>query len=612
MKGLRKAAVSIGVLFGAALPLLAGDGQWTSEGPPTAQVYSLGLGAPGTFFAATSNGMLRSTEPGVWTPILSGGWTANVVAVDPSDPATLYVEASSLSTGNPTLFKSTDSGDHFQDLFGFPVFNFRAIAIDPTDSSTLYIGGDDGRSGVVHKSIYGGTGWTTQNTTLLATTISSLVIDPHRNDYVYAGSDLMLASSYYYSTPPPLGATDAMIATQNGGTNWTGLLQGGPSADVPGISAVAVDPQSGTIYAGASSFVGAVLRSSDSGTTWASSSVGLGLQVEGINALVVDPTSPTTIYAGTTAAGVFRSVDGGSSWTPMSDGLDADATYPDHSGLWVHSLVFNPVDGVLRAGTDNGVFAIHPNAASAPCTSSAEYLCLLGGRYRVSVMAQDPTTYVVERGVVVQNVDRFGSFSLPAFTGDPGFPEVVVKMIAAPAGLGAWVFFGGLTNLPYVLSVTDTTTGRIQTYANDSQNRLCGGADTAAFSSAQAPAARSLARAQTRASAEDGALSLLGNRFSVTLSASSASQGRTEPGVPVPVTDRYGYFSLPGFTGDPTFPEVVVKMVDFTAVTGQFLFFQTGLTNLAYTLTVTDSVTGAVKTYNGGGDYCGGVNAFSD
>jgi len=57
-----------------------------------------------------------------------------------------------------------------------------------------------------------------------------------------------------------------------------------------------------------------------------------------------------------------------------------------------------------------------------------------------------------------------------------------------------------------------------------------------------------------------------------------------------------------------------VKMVDFSAVNGNFWFFYTGLTNLAYTLTVTDSVTGAIRTYASARPYCGGadIRAFTD
>jgi hypothetical protein len=72
-------------------------------------------------------------------------------------------------------------------------------------------------------------------------------------------------------------------------------------------------------------------------------------------------------------------------------------------------------------------------------------------------------------------------------------------------------------------------------------------------------------------------------------------------GAAIPRGDKFGYFSLPDFTGDPTFPEVFVKMADATSQPGNsFWLFHTGLTDLDYTLTVTDQTTGAVKTYGGG------------
>ena len=77
------------------------------------------------------------------------------------------------------------------------------------------------------------------------------------------------------------------------------------------------------------------------------------------------------------------------------------------------------------------------------------------------------------------------------------------------------------------------------------------------------------------------------------------------------VRDRFGYFSLPGFTGDATFPEVFVKMIDFRTITGDFVLFHTGLTSLDYALTVTDQVTGEVRTFESPGDYCGSAVALA-
>jgi hypothetical protein len=95
-------------------------------------------------------------------------------------------------------------------------------------------------------------------------------------------------------------------------------------------------------------------------------------------------------------------------------------------------------------------------------------------------------------------------------------------------------------------------------------------------------------------------LVLLG-RFSVTLSAVDPRTGRSTVGTPIALGTAAGYFSLPDFTGDPTFPEVMVKMVDATgapALGGGFWFFHAPLTDVAYTITVTDTRNGAVRTYH--------------
>lgn len=600
-KSLRKAVVSIGMLFAAALSPLAGQELWAPDGLSASGIYSLATGPSGTRYAGTYDGVFRSTEAGVWTLLPNSPVQATVIAVDPSDPDTVYT-GSFLSRGWG-LHKSTDGGEHFQKLAG----GVRCIAIDPVEPKTIYVGGDHPQ---VYKTTDGGASWTAPVSEGLVTRISSLVIDPSRPGTVYAGSDL--GAYDYYDYDYYLAPTAPIIRSTDSGKQWTPVFeQDAYAVDPIYTQALAVDARTGALYAATWDDPGtSVFRSLDAGTTWERFSLGAAGSVA---ALVVDPASPNTLYAGTSEAGILRSVDAGSTWSPMNDGLP---------NLGVNALAFDPTDGMLRASDGNQVFAIRVASSHFPCTPSANHLCLLGSRYEVNVLAPHPKSSLVDRGVVVQGADRFGSFSFPAFTGDPAFPEVAVKMIDPAQGRGVWVFHGGLTNLPYILSVTDTTTGQIETYTNDSQNRFCGGADTEAFFEnipgpwdyAGAPAAESLARAENRTSAENGALSLLGNRFSVTLSAFSAYLGRTEPGVAVPGTDRYGYFSLPGFTGDPSFPEVYVKMVDFTAITGDFWFFHTGLTGLDYTLTVTDSVSGAVRIYEGRGDFCGGadVHAFTN
>jgi len=83
-------------------------------------------------------------------------------------------------------------------------------------------------------------------------------------------------------------------------------------------------------------------------TTW----VNHGPEGGNIYALVVDPVTPTTLYAGTTG-GVFKSINGGQSWS---------ALYPGLTNPIVRALAVAPTTpSTIYAGTaGNGVFAIQP------------------------------------------------------------------------------------------------------------------------------------------------------------------------------------------------------------------------------------------------------------
>src|SRR5262249_58933668 len=77
-------------------------------------------------------------------------------------------------------------------------------------------------------------------------------------------------------------------------------------------------------------------RSDDGGRTFrtvAGFPSGLGLD---LSALLVDATTPTTLYAASLSQGVWRSTDGGATWAPVNAGL---ARYGD---LNARDLVLHP------------------------------------------------------------------------------------------------------------------------------------------------------------------------------------------------------------------------------------------------------------------------------
>src|SRR2546427_5845569 len=78
------------------------------------------------------------------------------------------------------------------------------------------------------------------------------------------------------------------------------------------ISALAVDPQTPTtLYAGTTS--AGVFKSIDGGTHWRAVNAGLG--ATSVRALAIDPQASTALYAATCGGGVFKSTDGGGSWS---------------------------------------------------------------------------------------------------------------------------------------------------------------------------------------------------------------------------------------------------------------------------------------------------------
>jgi len=87
-------------------------------------------------------------------------------------------------------------------------------------------------------------------------------------------------------------------------------------------------------------------------------------------------------------------------------------------------------------------------------------------------------------------------------------------------------------------------------------------------------------------------LCLNGNRFRVEVSWTDF-QGVTGVGEAVPLSDDTGYF----WFFDSANVELVVKVLDGTGINGHFWVFYGALSNVAYTLRLTDTETGQVKEY---------------
>jgi len=532
----------------------------------------------GIWAGGTRSGLFRSTNGGLsWSAVDHGGPPSiGAIAVDPARRSTVYISSDKIywsENGGATWTKSSSS----------PSFT-SALTIDPISPQTLWA-----VNGGLYRSEDGAKSW---RPVTLSQSIYCALIDPRHAGTIYAGSYFSTTSDGGFEAPQGGGI---LVSRDRGATFTKNALNFGAR-----VVAIVTDPfREDALYAATDT---RVFRSIDGGVTWERTRTS---PPRYINALLADPKRPGHVYA-STFDGVYRSTDGGQTWSPFRDGL---ANTP------ASALAVSPDGNRLHAGTwGAGAFQLdlEGGGPGSSCISSSTRLCLVGHRYAVDLVVFPDDETRSAPGSARTLSDRAGYFGFPSATGDPDLPEVVVKMLpdGAFGGEGAPIFYSSLTTVPYVFTVTDTVTGEEKQYHSNPSNGLCGGADLAfAGAALPSPALRS-----APSSVDADSLRLLGGRFSVVLEARVPGSGATANGTVLRAGDRLGFFSLPALTGDPEFPEIIVKMVDARSIGSGFWFFHSSLTNLEYTITVTDSATGAVRLYHNGAPFCGGADtgAFSD
>ena len=297
---------------------------------------------------------------------------------------------------------------------------------------------------------------------------------------------------------------------------------------------------------------------------------------------------------------------GSTSW--LAAGLDADALY----GFRVRASNSAGTSAATReAPATTGIAGAPP-----PCSAGDGMLCLLGERFSLRVVLRNQRDGSFRVGRAVPGNDQSGFF----WFFRPSNIELAVKMIDATPVTGSfWLFFGALSDVEYWVIATDSSDGRTATYRNP-PGEICGQSDTRAFLGAgagkAAPAAPAVgirdARAPEVGLAEGlgscapgpSTLCLLDGRIRVEVDWHNQRNGETGSGMamPDPRSDQSGFF----WFFRPSNVELVTKVIDGRDANGHFWFFYGGLSDLEYTIRVTDTVGGGESSYdNPPGSICG-------
>ena len=116
-------------------------------------------------------------------------------------------------------------------------------------------------------------------------------------------------------------------------------------------------------------------------------------------------------------------------------------------------------------------------ASATGCAATDTALCLAGSRFRASVRFVHPADGVERDAVAVPLTSESGAFWFFA----PENLELMLKIVDGRNLNGRfWVFYGGLSDVEYEITVTDTETGAEQVYTNP-RGRIESRADVEAF-----------------------------------------------------------------------------------------------------------------------------------
>ena len=360
----------------------------------------------------------------------------------------------------------------------------------------------------------------------------------------------------------------------DGGAHWTDSHAGYTGDAATGIFIDPTNPSS--IVVGSN---GGVFRSTNGGTTWTASSTGLVSTF--VLTLAGDPSNPQSVWASVSSAsgGVHHSTDGGRTWTAKPLGVPFSSVtafafrgstvyagwtdilwastddgpwtqpYPDTLSGNIQSIVVSPADGEL-------VVAVNPTGVKRSATTAA-WNSAIGGltSLQITTLAQRPN--------------------------DP-------QTIYAGSKGGAGVFRSsdaGRTWNPASSNLANTDIWALAFRADG--NGLFAGTMDGVF-------VLDASGAGGGCSSDANALCLNGGRFRVGATWRVPSQGTSGTGVPTRLTDDTGTFWF--FSAQNL--ELMVKVVDGRAFNGRYWVFFGALSDVEYTVTVTDTVTGAVRTYS--------------
>jgi photosystem II stability/assembly factor-like uncharacterized protein len=365
-------------------PARAGEPEPNKGGPPEFKFLKFRLigpavggrvarasGVPGdplTYYAASaSGGVWKSTDGGAqWKPIFDDQPIASIgsIAVAPSDPNVIYVGSGEANTrGNVApgngIYKSTDAGKTWKHVWN-QEGQIGTMVVHPKNADIAYAAvlghafGPNPERGA-YRTTDGGRTWNKVLYKDPDTGASDVCLDPSNPRILFAGLWQARRRPWEFTSGGP---GSGLYMSRDGGDTWMQLLaKEGPQPPgtygkglpegIWGKIGVAVAPSDGRrVYAliEAEGDKGGLYRSDDGGESWSLASSGHYLRQRAwyYSTLTIDPKNPDVVWC--PQVPMLRSIDGGKTFKRVK-GMH----HGDNHDLWI-----DPANPKRMIGSNDG------------------------------------------------------------------------------------------------------------------------------------------------------------------------------------------------------------------------------------------------------------------
>lgn len=317
-------------------------------------------GQPNVFyFGAVGGGVWKTNDAGrTWKPIFDSQPIASIgaIAVAPSDGNIVYVGSgeadmrSDIGYGNG-MYKSSDAGKTWEHIGLRDSRQISRILVDPRDANVVFAAalghayGPNPERGVFRSRDSGKT-WQRVLFRDENTGAADLAIDPTNPQTIFAAF-WQTRRPPWNIYPPSNGPGSGLYRSRDGGDHWEQLSGHGLPSEGLGRMGLAFAPSNPRrVYLIADAKEGGLYRSDDGGENWQLADKESRIWGRGwyFCRVDVDSKDADTVYVSNTS--VYRSRDGGKSFTAIKGAPGGD----DYHGLWI-----DPADAQrMILGSDQG------------------------------------------------------------------------------------------------------------------------------------------------------------------------------------------------------------------------------------------------------------------